>query len=235
MPDEGSFTFDEPSVRRIVKSVKYTEGVTGGGSGGGRRGAPPTLDTSFLARLTTLSIGDEDTGGAYTWQAVYPKNDGTYEDVTGSNSGGEYTARAYAPDKVANAATGPTGAVVWLDFWGYDEDDKPIYLFEGGSNVVRIKVVDAGDTSGHYTANLVKLPTYDDAEGDAMTGGNVVAINRREAESGEDTHYLTDDDGSGSPTTFDAVVLRWQDDGTLLVSFDGLQSFKCVEDEESGE
>ncbi len=152
MADAGVI-FDTPSAQRIVRVVKAVEGqgpnLGTTKTGGARRG------TTFHARLTAEGTGDD--AGKYKWKAVWRRADGEWVAVTpATTSDNEFTAQSYNGNE--GLATGDTaGLVVELEFHGYDEDEKPVYLFKDGTAVAKqVKCVDDYD----HGSNVVSVKDY---------------------------------------------------------------------------
>ncbi len=123
--------FDERGAKRIVAAVRSVE------RGGMLRPATPAElgrpgDVRFLGRLL------EESAGKWKWEAVYVKGDGTFAAIADANSGTAYTAQCYDVD-----AKPPAQSVVWLDFWGYADDEAPAYRFHYDvAKAIKVKCLD---------------------------------------------------------------------------------------------
>lgn len=130
MADDG-FTFDDQSVKRIVKAVKYTESVSGGTGSGGRNAPTNTGASSFYARLTEEGTGSNI--GRYKWRLVTSLyGSGYVAQSPDINSGDDFTARGFNGAKGLQVGS-TSGIVVLLTFQGYDgsgSSAKPIYYFQ---------------------------------------------------------------------------------------------------------
>jgi len=160
MPE--AYGFDQTGVRRIVRSVRKSEGTVGPPTN--RRGTDAAENSRpFWVLLTSEGIDDE--AGCYKWH-VADWDDRELIDADTDTSGGLYSAIE------ANKTPGLAGKFALLRFQGYDDTEaaNPRYIFTGNLRGAWVKLtgVHTG-VYGRYQATAMKGRLADQGTAGALT------------------------------------------------------------------